>query len=395
MEHRGLSAPDVLLRLRLIDEEQFLSAWARFSGLPQRVVTPEDVPASLMKCWGEDLAIRHRAMPCGVSDGNGVEFAFEEPPDEMNLRAIGHDTGIEPAACALLRPTNFLFLRNHAYPRRAGLNPRPEPLMDVWEKLENGRREVREFQCIRNRSLADALVECGAVPPLEARRGVARELHAMPASLARAGIDDVRLGQMGALFCEVHGLVPLAGGGVAIRERLHPEVAALLQSRCGADLPLAADLPSAHFALWRQMLKRKMAEDDLIGQLLRDRAITGDHVRRVREMQKLLSDPADRLLVQLGAVTRERVLYALMVVSGLPLDDTSQPIKSSALLLPPALSRSSHLGVLAAENDLVVIGLCGLPTADELAEITQRFVGVSLVYRLVTSTAIFTAHSAL
>jgi adsorption protein B len=382
----NLSAPEALLRLNLIDEEQYTGLWKKFTGLDERAVTIEDVSGVLFPAWTEDRACRYRAMPCTAGGEEGVGFVFQEPPSAAATAEIEALAGgrVSPH---LARPGNLRYLRNRVYPDRAPLVRRTDPLRPVLQDLKpDEARRVREFQALQNRSLADAMVALGFVEAGEARALVASAAGAAAADLSAAEIDEAMVARIGALFCDVHGIVPLRQGGLAIGAMPHPETAAVLRDQLGATPQFVSDLPQAFLDLWRRMRSRRLAEAALTDNLAGRGQLPAGTLARIKEMQRLVSDPADRLLQQLGMATPESVHAALVATSGLRVwaesNHIAAPPNGLEALLAPGFAAKSGLRIVEAADGRVGFGLRGLPSDDELLEIFQRCAGAMVRFRL-------------
>ena len=384
--NKELSAPEALLRLNLIDEEQYTALWRKFSGLDERAVTIEDVSGVMPASWTEDLALRYRAMPCAAEGEGGLDFVFQEPPAADSMGGIEAAVGsrITPH---LGRPGNISYLRNRVYPDRAPLVRRTDPLRPMLQELKPGEaRRVREFQALQNRSLADAMVALGFAGATEARALVAAGAGAVPVDLAGREIDEALTTKIGALFCDVHGIIPLRDGGLAISSMPHPETAAVLRDRLGASPAFVADLPQAFFDLWRRMRSLRLAENSLTDHLAGCGKLPAGTLARIKEMQRLVTDPADRLMLQLGLATPEAVHESLVATSGLRVWSESNHVSALPAgidaLLAPGFTAKSGLRIVEAADGRVAFGLRGLPSDEELLEVFQRCSGAMVRFRL-------------
>lgn len=389
--NKDLSSPEALLRLNLIDEEQYTSLWKKFSGLDERAVTIEDVSGAIFPSWTEDLALQYRAMPCGDGSEEALGFVFQEPPPAAAVGQVEAVSGVRITP-HLARPGNINYLRNRVYPDRAPLARRTDPLLPMMQGLKPAEaRRVREFQALQNRSLGDAMVALGLADAGEVRELVAASAGATPFELAAAEIDETLISRIGALFCDVHGVVPLRQGGVAVGSMPHPETSALLRDKLGASPQFVADLPQAFFDLWRRMRALRLAEAALTDHLASEGKLPAGTLARIKEMQRLVTDPADRLLLQLGIATRDTVHESLVATSGLPV--WSENGRATALpagiesLLAPGFSMKSGIRIVEAVDGRVGLALRGLPSNDELLEVFQRCSGAMVRFRLEEATA--------
>ena len=389
--NKELSAPEALLRLNLIDEEQYTSLWKKFSGLDERAVTIEDASGAVLPSWTEDLALQFRAMPCAAGGDEGISFVFQEPPVAAAVSRIEAVAGarITPH---LARPGNISYLRNRAYPDRAPLARRTDPLLATLQELKpDEARRVREFQALQNRSLADALVALAFVEAGEARALVASSAGAAPADLAAAEIDETFVAKIGALFCDVHGIIPLREGGIAVGSMPHPETTAVLRDKLGAIPQFVADLPQAIIDLWRRMRSLRLAESALTEHMASHGKLPAGTLARIKEMQLLVADPADRLMLQLGMATPETVHGSLVATSGLHVwsehnHHTALPAGIEALLAP-GFAEKSGIRIVEAADGRVGLSLRGLPSNEELLEVFQRCSGAMVRFRLERATS--------
>ena len=384
--NKDLSAPEALLRLNLIDEEQYTGLWKRFSGLDERAVTIEDVSGAMFPAWTEDLALQYRAMPCGDGGEETMGFAFQEPPSAAAVGQVEAVSGVRITP-HLARPGNISYLRNRAYPDRTPLVRRTDPLLPMLQELKpDEARRVREFQALQNRSLADAMVALGFSEVGQARTVVAAASGAVPIDLAASRIDETSVARIGALFCDVHGIIPLRDGGLAIGSMPHPEVTAVLRDKLGATPQFVADLPQAFSDLWRRMRSLRLAENALTDHLAGHGQLPAGTLARIKEMQRLVTDPADRLMLQLGMATPDTVHEALVATSGLRVwsgnnHAVALPPGIEALLAP-GFAAKSGIHVVEAADGRVGFALRGLPSDEELLEVFQRCSGAMVRFRL-------------
>jgi len=389
--NRELSAPEALLRLNLIDEEQYTALWKKFSGLDERVVTIEGVSGVLSPSWTEELALQYRAMPCATGDEEGSGFVFQEPPGAVTLGRIEAVAGTRVTPY-LARPGNLGYLRNRVYPDRSPVVRRTDPLLPRLQDLRpDEARRVREFQALQNRSLADAMVALGLVETAAARALVAASAGAAPAELAACEIDETLVTKIGPLFCDVHGIIPLRPGGLAVASMPHPETTAVLRDRLGASPQFVSDLPQGFFDLWRRLRSLRLAETALTGHMASLGKLPAGTLARIKEMQRLVADPADRLMLQLGMATPAAVHESLVATSGLRVRSGNNhaaalPAGIEALLAPGFAVRSG-IRIVEAADGRVGFGLRGLPSDDELLEIFQRCSGAMVWFRLEEVTA--------
>jgi hypothetical protein len=384
--NRNLSAPEALLRLNLIDEEQYTGLWKKFSGLGERAVTIEDAAGGFFASWTEELALKHRGMPCAVRGEEGAGFVFQEPPPDKAVAEIEDVAGVRIIQ-HLARPGNLRYLRNRIYPDQTALVRRTDPLLAPLQELRpDDARRVREFQALQNRSLADAMVMLGFIGADAARTLVAGSFGATPVELASREIDETLVRKIGPLFCDVHGIIPLREGGWAVSSMPHPETVSTLREKLGTSPAFVADLPRTFHDLWLRLRALRLAESVLTDHLAAQGKLPAGTMARITEMQRLVSDPADRLMVQIGLVTRETVRESLVATSGLRLRPEAPRGQSLPRgiesLLAPGFAAKSGIRIVEASDGRVGFGLQGLPASDELLEVFQRCSGAMVSFRL-------------
>jgi hypothetical protein len=184
----------------------------------------------------------------------------------------------------------------------------------------------------------------------------------------------------------MHGIIPLRAGAVAVVSMPHSESISMLRDKLGKNPELVADLPEAFFELWRRMRALRLAETALTDYLAEHGKLATGTMARIKEMQRLVSDPADRLMVQLGIATHESVHEALVATSGLRAwpeggRATARP-RSIEALLAPGFAEKSGISIVEAAEGRVGFGLRGLPASEELLEVFQRCSGAMLRFRL-------------
>ncbi len=382
-EHAGFSAPEALLRMNLIDEEQFTGIWSRFSGLPPQLVIPGDVPVERLDVWTEEYAVHYHAMPCGNKESEAVGFLFEEPPSREDVDRVSAVVG-NPIRVFLGRPTNLLCLRQNLYPRRSLKKTGYDCFESVLRTLRpEDQRAVLEFQFTRRRSLADALISLNIISEQEASHLFAKHLGVSPADLSARAIDTEQASRWGCLFCEVHLLVPLIGGLVAVGESVHPDV--LQRIEISHKVSLCAGSPPVFRRLWRKFMELRLAENALLGWLRNERMLSEEGMERVKAMQKLIAGPIDHLLIQLNVLTREQIWDGLLATSGLTAcrrNATPHPLLKTAGVLAPGFPERSGIFLSEVDGSCPVFGLRQLPTADDLTEVYERCDGAGAKFQL-------------
>jgi len=383
-EKQGYSAPQAMLDMQLIDEDQFTEVWCRFSGLKSQIVIPEDIAAGQISHWSESQALRYHAMPAPAGDDGVAVFGFVEPPNEENLRSVAESFG-SPVVARLLPPSNFTALRHFIYPRSV-LDGQPvNPLAREFEALsDKDRRRVRELQMTRRRSLADAMIQLNLARPDDVRKKYANALNATPTDFSKLTISVAMLKSLGALFCEVHGLLPLNNASIGICNPVHPAVSDRIKEILGPNIPFSTDTPPAFMKMWNDMLALKFSEAEVLEFFIDQGSLIQEHATRVREMQRLISGPVDRLLIQLGLVSKQQMQQALRQTTGLELASTAEPPfgLEAEELLAPGFGRQSGLAVHQIRDTGITFRLIGLPIREEIREVMERCSGMPLKFEL-------------
>jgi hypothetical protein len=166
----------------------------------------------------------------------------------------------------------------------------------------------------------------------------------------------------------------------------HPEVTAMLRDKLGGSPQFVADLPQAFSDIWRRMRSLRLAESALTDHLAGKGQLPAGTLARIKEMQRLVTDPADRLILQLGMATPDTVHEALVATSGLRVWSGNN--HAAALppgieaLLAPGFAAKSGIHIVEAADGRVGFALRGLPSDDELLEVLQRCSGAMLRFRL-------------
>jgi adsorption protein B len=335
-KNRDRSAPRALLEMGLIDEGQFCDIWARHSGLPVRPVDSVDIQEALIDSWPEKNALRFEGMPvCQHADGP-VVFAFAEPPSERDLRRVTDVIGA-PVEPVLTQPGTIRALRNRIYPRRI--------------------LGISDFAL----SLAES-----------------------PDDLSNASPSILLVRALGPLFCELHGLLPLVDGTIGARAPLHRGVVARIRRILGTDAPLVADTSNGFRKAWRNFERLRLAQTALLEELAEMGVLTKENVERIQNMNRLVSKPMDRLLVQLGLANRKQVFSALRRSGGVDVAGDKEhrcPPGCEGLLAPEFSTRTGAV-VHRLDGDGVVFRLSGMLTRPELEEVFERCDGWPVRFEL-------------
>jgi bacteriophage N4 adsorption protein B len=379
-----LSAPRALLTNGAIDEAQFVGLWSRHSGLPVETLLPCDLDEELFEKWPEETALRFEALPIRERRRGDIQMGFAEPPPEGVLRRCTEilDAPIEPT---LVRPSNLLRLRHRIYPRLVLHSAVRDPLAGLLQSLPTGDlARMREFQGQRGCDEAEALNALRLVSPDELREIFARAWQAEPADLRVKSLSIAILRALGPLFCEVHGLLPLHDGSIALSGPLHPGVEARIRALLGDEAAFRADTPAGFDTAWRKFNALQPVQNALLDELVAQGDLSRENSERLRTMRRVVEGPVDRLLIQFGLVKRHRILLALRRAGGLETaSDTDH--RSDALgapLLAPGFSRRAGLVVADLSPDGATLRLDGLLSGADRAEVHTRCEGLPLRFEL-------------
>ncbi len=337
-KNRDHSAPRALLEMGLIDEGQFCDIWARHSGLDIGNVDAAVIDLTLLDGWSEKNALRHEAMPLERRANGSTVFAFAEPPSERDLHRVVETAGT-PVDPVLTAPTKIRKLRNRFYPRR---------ILDA-----------REFP----------------LSPRESRSGLSNQAPSL--LIIRA---------LGPFFCELHGLLPMLDGNIAVRSPVHPAIAARIRKILGADAPLVADKTKGFQKAWRKFELLRLPQSALLQELTEAGILTKENTERIQNTARLVTTPIDRMLVQLGLVNRKQVFNALRRSGGVDAaaDNDHRCAPGCESLLAPGFSARTGVVVHHLDGDGVVLRLSGMLSNSERSEIFERCDGWPIRFELLT-----------
>jgi len=337
-KNRDHSAPRALLEMGLIDEGQFCDIWARHSGLDIGNVDAAVIDLTLLDGWSEKNALRHEAMPLERRANGSTVFAFAEPPSERDLHRVVETAGT-PVDRVLTAPTKIRKLRNRFYPRR---------ILDS-----------REFP----------------LSPRESRSGLSNQAPSL--LIIRA---------LGPFFCELHGLLPMLDGNIAVRSPVHPAIAARIRKILGADAPLVADKTKGFQKAWRKFELLRLPQSALLQELTEAGILSKENTERIQNTARLVTTPIDRMLVQLGLVNRKQVFNALRRSGGVDAaaDNDHRCAPGCESLLAPGFSARTGVVVHHLDGDGVVLRLSGMLSNSERSEIFERCDGWPIRFELLT-----------
>lgn len=365
-----------------IDERRFTSIWARHSGLESIVVTPEDIPAEMLALWPESLARRHRAMPLDSSPKGGIAFAFVEPPGRHALKEIETLTGkrINPA---LITPANLLSLCDAIYPGLT-LKKRSSPFQQAFDSLRDGEKQaVRHFQMTRRISLGEALGHHGAFTPSELGEINSAALEADHVPMDALTLSIPLLRALTPLFCELHGILPLNNGSLAINHHRHPHTTAKIQEILGSAFTFQTSTPMAFMRLWRNFTALRFPQDTLMDHLVAVELLTITHAEHIREARRLLAEPIDRVLLKLGLASPRQIFHAIRTTSALEI--TRQPVPPTDTLvgvLDEEHRTRSGIQPVHSDDAGVTFHIARLPSPDDATEIMHRCDGCAWKFEL-------------
>jgi hypothetical protein len=112
--------------------------------------------------------------------------------------------------------------------------------------------------------------------------------------------------------------------------------------------------------------------------------LTKENVERIQNMNRLVSKPMDRLLVQLGLANRKQVFSALRRSGGVDVAGDKEhrcPPGCEGLLAPEFSTRTGAV-VHRLDGDGVVFRLSGMLTRAELEEVFERCDGWPVRFEL-------------
>jgi adsorption protein B len=373
-----LTAPRALLAAGVIDEARFSSLWARHSGLAVEAVLPCDLDVGLFEKWPEETAASLEALPIRQNRRGDIQVGFAEPPAERVLRRCTEILDA-PVEALLVRPSGLRNLRNRIYPRLVTGDAARDPLGPLLETLPGpDLARMREFQGQRGCDEAEALEALRLVPARDLRELFAKAWGAAPADLASKTPSLSIVRALGPLFCEVHRVLPLHDGTLAIGGPLHPGVAARIRGILGGEMPVCADTPAGFHAVWSKFQALQSSQNALLEQLVATADLSPENSERIRNMRRVVEVPADRLLIQFGLVNRPHILSALRRAGGLETaaDAKHRGDPAACGLLAPGFSRRTGVVVAALAPEGATLRLEGLLSAADLAEVHTRCEGL-------------------
>ncbi len=379
------SALAALLEHERIDEPRFTAIWSRASGLSPMVATPEDLDPQLIELWPESIANQYRAMPMERTPRRGVTIAFVEPPERDALKSLERHFQASVSA-RLFSPSNFTALCDGIYPARV-LQRRRIPFQPLFESLDPGtRRSIREAQMTRRCTLGEALELLSLRTPQEIREINALALGADPVDTSELTLGIPLLRTLTPLFCELHGILPLNNGALAVNHHLHSSTSKKIHDILGDAAVFQSDTPAAFSRLWREFTALRFSQDALVEHLLSVEILSIANAQRIREARRLLAEPLDRVLIRLSLATPRQIFHAIRSTSALDVagDFTSQDEGVVDIL---AADHRKHSGISPrrAGSSGVTFHTARLPYPADTGEIMRRCDGVPWNFELATA----------
>jgi len=379
---KGGSAPLSLLRMGLLDENQFTSIWAKHSGLATRLIDPDQIPISILERFDESKSLRHQTIPAAEIEQR-LQMVFLEPPTSAELANLSRELRmtLEPF---LGLPSSIAFARNRAYPRLllapsrlARLTERIRSKVDETLYLGTALDEERTRQ-----ALVDLVVDRGLLKTDEARNLWAECLEYPPFEAADTAINMEWLRKIGAGFWWLHRMLPSDSGLIITASPVHPELGSWLTSTLQSEIRFEAELPRR-----LELAGRSGVEIDpdrlLIDSLTRKNILSRDQVAKIAALQQLTTDPASNFLLLHRMATAEQLHRAFLDICNLPpadrFDETE--VKRLRAIFPPGFAAENGCYPLAVTGDAIRLGLSQMPSPGTLRQIHHRLAGYALFFQ--------------
>jgi len=350
------SIPMKLLRLRLLDEEQFTAIWSRFSGIPEKTVLTEDTDPRLLEKIPEQESIDGAMIPVRESEDGHLEVAFLEPPSPQVRQSL-EARFARPLAGCLITPTNLRMLRERGYSAMAMSRYRSSVSESVHGIDPEKRREARNIQFRTGRRFSDLLVTMGYASAADCRMTWCRLFDAEPCSIENESLDAGALEALGPVFCSLHRMAPLQGEKLIFQDVFHPEILPVIEARLGWKPRLVADLASPVRHFLRGVFSSVKIEDLLLEQLVADGSIQPGAAEELRSLKTLLTDPVHILAKKFHMADGNAIFRAFASISNLPKATVSLSSPVPAGVLRPDFETSTGSKILEAQDGRVTIGL--------------------------------------
>jgi adsorption protein B len=383
----GGSAPLCLLRLGLLDEEQFTGIWARHSGLPVRRLHPALLPLPILRRFPEAHSKQCQALPLEITNAHLV-IAFREPPAPIQLRQLTRQLG-QPVQPVLTWPSSLDYARDRAYPN---LVLPLSPLHNWIDRLRQAAglpapaiEECLADQQRTRKNLADILVDRGRLQESQARQLWAQQLGLPPASAPSPILDQVTLDAAGPAFWWLHRLVPLAGNAILIAAPLQPRLGSWLAGRLGRTPVFQAELPSRLESIARHLKAWVDPDQALLECLVHQGVLPAAEMPNLRARLGLLTDPVHRWLLLEKRATEKQLHQAFLDLGGLLAAEPwrADMVRQLAPALPPGFSTEHGCYCLDYQNG-VRLGLAQWPSRQVWRTIHERLEGHPLWFQPLT-----------
>jgi len=382
---RGRSVLRTLVESGRIDEARFTSIWSRHSGLRVETVIPEDIDPRWCELWPESLARTCGAMPFGSPEQPVAMFGFVEPPSPESQKIVERHVAKRIEAL-LITPSNLLSLCDEMYPARLLKNDRPmfQSLLDCLR--DEQKRAARTFQMLHRVSLGEAIERTGATPPSEIREINALALQAEPVSLEPLTLSIPLIKTLTPLFCELHGILPLSNGTLAINNPPHPDTIDRIHDILGDAAIFQCDTPAAFSKLWRDFTSLRFSQDALLEHLLSVEILSIANAERIREARRLLSEPLDMVLLRLGLASPRQVFHAIRSTSALDIAESpANGFHELEGILSEEHRACSGITPGTACSKGVTFHTSRLPMPEDSTEIMRRCNGIPWKFELSTT----------
>ncbi len=377
-------ALSVLMERKGIDDKRFVSIWSRASGLESVVLTPEDIDGGLIDGWSEEMAHEYHAIPIACDGGDKISMAFTEPPSPSALKSIQRHFD-RLVSIRVISPNNHASLCDEIYPDRV-LQQRHHQLSGLLASLDTKtRREMREKQMTLHCSLPEAF----ELMPLKSRDEV-REINALangaiPEDLSQMTLGIPLLKTLTPLFCELHGILPLHNGSIAINNRPHPHTISKIQDIIGEEsLTFVSDTPVSFMEMWRDFSALRFSQDTLLEQLVLLDLVSITQAEQIRDARRLLDEPIDRLIVQLNLVQKKQVFHAIRATSSL--NTVNDEVAGNPMGILPR-DRSDRIGLRTRllTKQGITFQTSRLPSPGESSMVMRRCGGIPWKFELSTA----------
>ncbi len=373
----GASIPSTLLALRLMDEEHFTSLWARFSGMPDTTVLPDDADLSLLENVPEEESLGRQMIPVRGREDGHIEVAFLEPPppafrEELEARFS------RPVEGSLVTLTNLRMLRDRLYSTRAMPRDRASFSKNIEGIDPQKWRELRAIQFRTGNRISDLAFEAGLISAADSRRVWGELLEAEPCNIAEESLDAGAFARLGPYFCMLHRLAPLKGGKIVLQDMLHPRTMADIESRLGSRPVPVADraLPVRNFL--RGVFATLDPEEELIARMVSNGTMSEGDAADLRSLRSLLRDPVHVLAARFGMAAPEALYEAFAGIAGLQAADGDDTGPVGEGVLRPGFEEQTGSKILEAEEGRVTIALTCLLAPQDFSQICTRLMSCAV-----------------